>query len=80
MNNIVTLQHRNVIKDGFTVTAEADAGTYPQLLSHVLPDNDAQNPVFLDLPAPWDAVEHAKNALRVRLFSFNVSYLFQYLN
>jgi len=45
MDDIVTLQHRNVIKDGFTVIGEADA-------------------VFLDLPAPWDDVEHAKNALR----------------
>ncbi|KAF8799358.1 GCD14-domain-containing protein [Phlegmacium glaucopus] len=45
MDDIVTLQHRNVCKDGFTVIGLADA-------------------VFLDLPAPWDAVEHAKNALR----------------
>lgn len=45
MGDIVTLQHRNVCKDGFTVINEADA-------------------VFLDLPAPWDAIEHAKTALR----------------
>ncbi|KAH8806535.1 tRNA methyltransferase complex GCD14 subunit-domain-containing protein [Flagelloscypha sp. PMI_526] len=45
MADIVTLTHRNVCKDGFTVEDEADA-------------------VFLDLPAPWDAVEHAKKALR----------------
>jgi len=41
----VTLTHRNVCRDGFTVEGRADA-------------------VFLDLPAPWDAVEHAKRALR----------------
>lgn len=29
MDDIVTLQHRNVIKDGFTVTGEADAGMEP---------------------------------------------------
>ncbi|KDR82962.1 hypothetical protein GALMADRAFT_220963 [Galerina marginata CBS 339.88] len=45
MDDTVTIQHRNVCKDGFTVIDEADA-------------------VFLDLPAPWDAVEHAKKALR----------------
>ncbi|KAF8349512.1 tRNA methyltransferase complex GCD14 subunit [Amanita rubescens] len=45
MNDTVTLTHRNVCKDGFTVVDEADA-------------------VFLDLPAPWDAVDHAKKALR----------------
>ncbi|EIN12928.1 tRNA methyltransferase complex GCD14 subunit [Punctularia strigosozonata HHB-11173 SS5] len=44
MNN-VTLAHRNVCKDGFTVVDQADA-------------------VFLDLPAPWDAIPHAKQALR----------------
>lgn len=41
----VTLTHRNVCKDGFTVTDAADA-------------------LFLDLPAPWDAIPHAKKALR----------------
>ncbi|KAF8955949.1 tRNA methyltransferase complex GCD14 subunit-domain-containing protein [Flammula alnicola] len=45
MDDVVTIQHRNVCKDGFTIVDEADA-------------------VFLDLPAPWDAVEHAKRALR----------------
>ncbi|OCH87724.1 tRNA methyltransferase complex GCD14 subunit [Obba rivulosa] len=45
MDNVVTLTHRNVCKDGFTVEGTVDA-------------------VFLDLPAPWDAVEHAKKALR----------------
>ncbi|KAF8895587.1 tRNA methyltransferase complex subunit Cpd1 [Infundibulicybe gibba] len=45
MSDVVTLTHRNVCKDGFTVTDMADA-------------------VFLDLPAPWEAVEHAKVALR----------------
>ncbi|RPD77973.1 GCD14-domain-containing protein [Lentinus tigrinus ALCF2SS1-7] len=45
MDDIVMLTHRNVCKEGFTVTDTVDA-------------------VFLDLPAPWDAVEHAKKALR----------------
>ncbi|KAI6044877.1 tRNA methyltransferase complex subunit Cpd1 [Pisolithus marmoratus] len=45
MQDIVTLTHRNVCKDGFTIEDTADA-------------------VFLDLPAPWEAVGHAKKALR----------------
>ncbi|KAH9985043.1 1-methyladenosine methyltransferase catalytic subunit Gcd14 [Russula compacta] len=45
ISDIVTLTHRNVCKNGFTVTDTADS-------------------VFLDLPAPWEAVEHAKIALR----------------
>lgn len=45
MSDVVTLTHRNVCKDGFTIENSADS-------------------VFLDLPAPWDAVEHAKSALR----------------
>ncbi|KAI0248651.1 1-methyladenosine methyltransferase catalytic subunit Gcd14 [Lactifluus subvellereus] len=45
MSSIVTLTHRNVCKNGFTITDTADS-------------------VFLDLPAPWEAVEHAKAALR----------------
>ncbi|KAI0278262.1 tRNA methyltransferase complex GCD14 subunit-domain-containing protein [Russula aff. rugulosa BPL654] len=45
ISDIVTLTHRNVCKNGFTVTDTADS-------------------VFLDLPAPWDAIGHAKTALR----------------
>ncbi|KNZ73150.1 tRNA (adenine-N(1)-)-methyltransferase catalytic subunit TRM61 [Termitomyces sp. J132] len=45
MDNVITLTHRNVCKDGFTVEDTVDS-------------------VFLDLPAPWEAVEHAKQALR----------------
>ncbi|KAH0826207.1 tRNA methyltransferase complex subunit Cpd1 [Lanmaoa asiatica] len=45
MEDIVTLTHRNVCKDGFTVENLVDS-------------------VFLDLPAPWDAIDHAKKALR----------------
>ncbi|TFK23065.1 GCD14-domain-containing protein [Coprinopsis marcescibilis] len=46
MSSFVTLQHRNVCKDGFSdVVDEVDA-------------------VFLDLPAPWEAIPHAKKALR----------------
>ncbi|KAL4250565.1 tRNA (adenine(58)-N(1))-methyltransferase catalytic subunit TRM61 [Abortiporus biennis] len=45
MSDTVTLTHRNVCKDGFTVTDTVDA-------------------VFLDLPAPWEAIPHAKTALR----------------
>ncbi|KAJ3713188.1 tRNA methyltransferase complex GCD14 subunit [Lentinula raphanica] len=45
LSDRVTLSHRNVCKDGFTVTDTADA-------------------LFLDLPAPWDAIEHAKKSLR----------------
>ncbi|KLO14755.1 tRNA methyltransferase complex GCD14 subunit [Schizopora paradoxa] len=45
MANIVSVTHRNVCKDGFTVVDKVDS-------------------VFLDLPAPWSAVQHAKKALR----------------
>ncbi|KAF9054849.1 tRNA methyltransferase complex GCD14 subunit-domain-containing protein [Panaeolus papilionaceus] len=45
MADIVTLQHRNVCKEGFALSHEVDA-------------------VFLDLPAPWDAIASAKEALK----------------
>ncbi|KAF5334305.1 hypothetical protein D9611_014138 [Ephemerocybe angulata] len=44
---LVTLQHRNVCKDGF---GEGIA--------------DSIDAVFLDLPAPWEAIPHAKKVLR----------------
>ncbi|KAI9477642.1 tRNA (adenine-N(1)-)-methyltransferase catalytic subunit trm61 [Coemansia sp. RSA 989] len=45
LSDIVTIEHRDVISDGFGRKNIADA-------------------VFLDLPAPWDAVAAAKQALR----------------
>jgi tRNA (adenine57-N1/adenine58-N1)-methyltransferase len=66
MDDIVTLTHRNVCKDGFTVLDEVDAGNVsPSPLIGLRLISDFA--VFLDLPAPWEAIEHAKKALRVRL-------------
>jgi tRNA (adenine57-N1/adenine58-N1)-methyltransferase len=63
MSDVVTLVHRNVCKEGFTVVDTVDSGklSYKQVYVHM---NNCQ--AFLDLPAPWDAVEYAKKALRVR--------------
>lgn len=48
LNDVITLKHRNIYKDGFELVDQVDS-------------------VFLDLPAPWEAISHAKIALRVRL-------------
>ncbi|KAJ1851742.1 tRNA (adenine-N(1)-)-methyltransferase catalytic subunit trm61 [Coemansia sp. RSA 2703] len=45
LTDVVTIEHRDVIANGFGKCNIADA-------------------VFLDLPAPWDAVDAAKKALR----------------
>ncbi|KAJ2810515.1 tRNA (adenine-N(1)-)-methyltransferase catalytic subunit trm61 [Coemansia furcata] len=45
LTDIVTIEHRDVLANGFGKVGIADA-------------------VFLDLPAPWDAVASAKEALR----------------
>lgn len=65
MSETVTLTHRNVCKDGFTVLDAADSGKsclgYDKLM-----DVQLALSVFLDLPAPWEAIDFAKTALRVR--------------
>ena len=66
MQDLVTLTHRNVCKDGFTVENLADAGMYDGCYQMVI-EQTLSVIVFLDLPAPWDAVMHAKKALRVIL-------------
>ena len=65
MDDIVTLTHQNVCKDGFTVTNTVDAGNFscPNVWSRNQPTFNSL--VLLDLPAPWDAVECAKKALQV---------------
>ncbi|CEQ42737.1 SPOSA6832_04589, partial [Sporobolomyces salmonicolor] len=45
LDDIITIKHQNVYKDGFELEGSVDA-------------------VFLDLPAPWEALEHAKKAMR----------------
>jgi tRNA A58 N-methylase Trm61 len=66
MNDIVTLAHQNVCKDGFTVTDTVDAGN-SFLAGGGSGNQRSISLVFLDLPAPWDAVDHAKKTLRVRM-------------
>lgn len=55
VDHLVTVRNQDVCKDGFGVSAVADA-------------------VFLDIPSPWDAVGHARSALKAqggRLCSFS---------
>ena len=48
LSSIVTTTHRNVYKDGFLISPAADL---PQVSPHA-------NAIFLDLPAPWEALPH----------------------
>ncbi|KAI9302600.1 tRNA methyltransferase complex GCD14 subunit-domain-containing protein [Cunninghamella echinulata] len=45
LENLITLEHRDVCKDGFGM-------------------KDTVNAVFLDLPAPWEAIASAKEAFK----------------
>ena len=67
---MVTLELRDVCRDGFGMEAVADAGEYP-IAAHVsLPHLGGGGvlPVFLDLPMPWEAIPAAKAAIKVPLF------------
>jgi tRNA (adenine57-N1/adenine58-N1)-methyltransferase len=66
MADIVTLAHRNVCKDGFTIVDTVDSGQSCMACRIIYILSLHNTTVFLDLPAPWDAVDHAKKALRVR--------------
>lgn len=60
--DIIIIQHRNVCKDGFSVNDEVDAGRLgPWIIGLILTPYLI---VFLDLPAPWEAIPYAKQALR----------------
>jgi tRNA (adenine57-N1/adenine58-N1)-methyltransferase len=60
---MVQLSHRNVCQQGFALLDAADAGRWrPPLVSPLL----ILHLVFLDLPAPWEAIPHAKMAMKVR--------------
>jgi len=69
MADIITLTYRNVCKDGFTVVDIVDSGKRPVLTSYMTIFRTCYliYTVFLDLPAPWDAVYPSKMALRVRV-------------
>ncbi|SCZ98275.1 BZ3500_MvSof-1268-A1-R1_Chr3-2g06265 [Microbotryum saponariae] len=58
LGSIIALKHSNVYKDGFALENQVDAG---KLLIRRGP---VWHPVFLDLPAPWEALGHAKKALK----------------
>lgn len=49
LTSIVSATHRDVCRDGFMVKGPGENGLY---------NPPAANAVFLDLPAPWDALPH----------------------
>ncbi|KPV73002.1 uncharacterized protein RHOBADRAFT_5964, partial [Rhodotorula graminis WP1] len=54
LDGVIEIKHQNVYKDGFELEDEVDSVVAdPAVLA-----------VFLDLPAPWEALEHAKKAMR----------------
>lgn len=66
MDDVVTLTHRNVCKDGFGLNDAVDSGkrTLDILYAPVV-DDLPMNAVFLDLPAPWEAIPFAHAAMKV---------------
>ena len=63
---MVHLSHRNVCQQGFALLDIADAGRWRSSETAGSPHNLLYL-VFLDLPAPWEAIPHAKVALKVRI-------------
>lgn len=58
----VQLEHRNVCKDGFGDATDIEGGQSCFLTGAdrtLMPDE-----VFLDLPAPWEAIPDAKRVMR----------------
>eukprot|EP01133_Synstelium_polycarpum_P010776 gene10776-12554_t len=52
ISDYITVTHRNVCKEGFKLP-----GLVPEMIGHI----DA---VFLDLPSPWEAIDHAADVMR----------------
>lgn len=64
LSGTIRLRHRNVCKDGFgEEPSDIDAGMCRSCL--VIAVFNAAFAVFLDLPAPWEAIPHVTKVLRV---------------